>query len=86
MSGKSSQHALRTWTRKHLKLVTPKASVSLKRNKQCTLHPHKPGRHHWHQLQKAVEVAEAAQGKPKRHKQLLIGTLLPRHALQKLSK
>jgi hypothetical protein len=81
MGSKRPQQALPAWTRKHLQLFTPKTSVSLKRNQQGTLNPDKPGSDHRHQLQKTVEVAEAAQRKAKRDKQLLIGTLLPRHAL-----
>ena len=63
MGSKRPQYALSAWTRKHLQLFTPKTSVSLKRNQQGTLNPDKPGSDHRHQLQKADEVAEAAQRK-----------------------
>jgi hypothetical protein len=84
-SGQPPQQILRRLDRSPLQLITPEATIRLKWNEQSTFNPHQTRSHDGHKLEKALEVGEAAEGKPQGDQQVLVAALFAAEAVKQLA-
>ena len=68
-----------------MELLPPKAPIGMEDHQRGALRFHKAGGHQGHQLQKTLEVGEAAQCKRQRGQQLLVAALLLPQAVEQLA-
>ena len=68
-----------------LEHLPPEAAILVKHHQQGALSLHQPTGHQGHQLKKAAQVGETAQGKTQRHQQFLVAALLLAEAVEQLA-
>ena len=63
-------------------MITPEAPIPLKGNQDCSFNAHQPRSDEGNQLQKSLQVGEAALGKSQGRQQLLVAPLFTAEAVE----